>query len=94
LLLIAGYSTSSDEAQGHKRLQAVTSNDAGLDDKVHSHRVAVIVDRDMQVVRGQTDEVAGHTHPISIVGSVDESAGHTHKFSIYTGGDHTFQYQG
>ena len=85
---------NTDEASGQKKLVAISSSDAGTDDAMHTHRVNVIVDADMNVIRGETDEVQGHTHPITLVGSLDEAQGHTHTFSVYTGGDRTTQYEG
>jgi hypothetical protein len=84
----------ADEAGGQKKISAISSSDAGVDDAMHTHRVTVLVDSEMNVVRGETDEVQGHTHPITLVGSLDESQGHTHTFSVYTGGDRTTQYDG
>ena len=82
----------ADEGAGQKRFYAISSMNEGPDGFTHSHRVSVIVDRDMQVVRGETDAVADHVHPITIVGTLDEAAGHTHKFSVYSGGDRVTQY--
>lgn len=82
----------AQESSGQKRIDAQSSMNEGPDVASHSHRVHVVVDRNMQVLQGETDEVLGHVHPISVVGAVDEAAGHTHKFSVYAGGDHTYQY--
>jgi hypothetical protein len=75
------YEMVADEKSGEKRIDSLTSQDAGLDDKLHSHRVVVIVDRDMNVISGSTDFVLNHSHPITLLGVVDEADGHTHVFS-------------
>jgi hypothetical protein len=81
-----------DTAAGQKRFDSVTSMDAGPDMADHFHKLIVVVDRDMQVVRGETDEVLDHVHPITVVGAVDEASGHTHKFNVFAGGDRSHQY--
>ena len=73
----------ADAAAGQKKLSSITSQNAGPDGVAHTHRVLVIVGKDMQVVSGVTDVVDGHTHPISLVGSVDEVDGHTHTFEVF-----------
>lgn len=67
---------------GEKRINSVTTQDAGPTGVPHSHRVVAIVDDGMVVVKGGTDMVDDHVHPVSILGAVDEAAGHTHLFSV------------
>jgi hypothetical protein len=83
---------SSELGSGRKNIAAMSSTDSGPDGVEHSHRVSVAVGKDMVVISGGTDEVNGHTHPVTIVGAVDEAAGHTHTFSVFSGGDRSFQY--
>jgi hypothetical protein len=88
------FSWVADESLGQKRITAVSSQDAGPGGAPHSHRVVAIVDQEMQVVKGATDEVEGHVHPVTLIGAVDEADGHTHTFSIESGGNGTTQYDG
>lgn len=76
------YRWVADESKGQKRIESITSQDSGPSGAMHTHRVMVIVDANMVVLRGGTDAVAGHSHTVTMVGSVDESDGHTHSFSI------------
>jgi hypothetical protein len=66
--------------RGEKRLETTTSQDSGIDSPSHKHKVVVILDKNGKVVRGKTDMVNGHDHPISINGIADEADGHTHTF--------------
>jgi len=72
----------ADSEVGQKKLEAISSTNSGLDGVSHSHRVIVIVDKNMEVLKGTTDEVDGHIHPITMVGVLDEVEGHTHTFSV------------
>jgi len=72
----------ADSAAGEKRITSVTTQDAGPDKTPHSHRVVAIVDGEMVVVKGATDMVDDHVHPVTILGAVDEAEGHTHLFSV------------
>lgn len=82
----------ANEAAGEKRLNAISTTDSGPGTPPHNHRVIAIVNSDMVVVKGATDEVNGHVHPVTFVGTLDESCGHTHLFTIENGGLGTFQY--
>ena len=73
---------SENAVEGERRIESITSLDAGPNGAQHTHRVVVIVDRDMNVLRGKTDEVDGHVHDVITVGVVDEADGHTHKFEV------------
>lgn len=70
---------------GEKRVEAVTSEVAGIQSPSHKHRVVVIMDRHAAVVRGKTDMINGHDHSISLMGMADEADGHTHTFEIPRG---------
>jgi hypothetical protein len=70
---------------GEKRVEAVTSEVAGIQSPSHKHRVVVIMDRHGSVVRGKTDMINGHDHNISLMGMADEADGHTHTFEIPRG---------
>ncbi len=70
---------------GEKRVEAVTSQVAGIQSPSHKHRVVVIMDRHGSVVRGKTDMINGHDHNISLIGMADEADGHTHTFEIPRG---------
>ncbi len=65
---------------GEKRLEATTSQDQGIDSPDHKHKVVVILDKNGKVVRGKTDVVNGHDHPVTINGLVDDADGHTHTY--------------
>ena len=67
---------------GEKRIEAVTSQVAGIAAPEHKHRVMVIRAKDGSVVRGKTDVVNGHDHPVLVMGMVEESDGHTHTFLL------------
>lgn len=78
-----------------------TSQDAGPGSPLHRHRVRVLVKYDAKeglcVIKGETDNVAGHTHAVNIYGVTEEADGHVHRF----GGDElgepgvgTFEYDG
>jgi hypothetical protein len=70
---------------GEKRVEAITSQEAGANSPDHKHRVVVIRDKNGKVVRGKTDMVNGHDHPISFMGMADEADGHTHTFELPQG---------
>jgi hypothetical protein len=70
---------------GEKRVEAITDLVSGVLAPEHKHRVLVIASKDGCVVRGKTDMVNGHEHPITTVGMVDEADGHTHTFDIPRG---------
>ena len=72
----------ANSAAGEKRINSVTTQDAGPDGVTHAHRVVAIVDGENVVVKGGTDMVDDHVHPVSILGVVEEAAGHTHLFSV------------
>lgn len=76
----------ADSAAGEKRINSVTTQDEGPDGTAHSHRVVAIVSANEKgetvVVKGGTDMVDDHVHPVTILGAVDEAAGHTHLFSV------------
>ena len=73
----------ADSAKGEKSIEAITSEDSGLKGSEHKHRVKTIVDNDMKVLRGITDEVDGHVHDVTILGTVEETDGHTHTFKVF-----------
>jgi hypothetical protein len=72
----------ANPAAGEKRISSVTTQDAGPDGVPHSHRVVAIVDGENVVMKGSTDMVDDHVHPVSLLGVVEEAAGHTHLFSV------------
>lgn len=76
------FTWKANPASGEKRIDSVTTQDAGPSGTPHSHRVVAVVDENMVVVKGATDTVEDHVHPVSILGTVDEAAGHTHLFSV------------
>jgi len=76
------FTWKANEAAGEKRINSITSQDAGPGSAPHSHRVVAIVDGGMVVVKGATDSVDDHVHPVTILGTVDEAAGHTHTFVV------------
>lgn len=65
---------------GERRVEATTSQEGGAQSPPHKHRVVAIVDRGGRVLRGKTDMVNGHEHPITVIGMCDEADGHTHTF--------------
>ena len=67
---------------GEKRIEAITTQVAGIVAPEHKHRVMVIRARDGSVVRGKTDVVNGHDHLIKVMGMAEESDGHTHTFLL------------
>jgi hypothetical protein len=72
----------ADEKSGERRINSLTSQNAGPGGTEHSHRVVAIVNRDMNVTRGATDTVSNHSHPVTMLGVVDEADGHTHVFNV------------
>jgi len=76
------FTWKANEAAGEKRINSITSQDAGPGGAPHSHRVVAIVNGEMVIVKGATDSVDDHTHPITILGTADEAAGHTHTFVV------------
>jgi len=70
---------------GEKKVQATSSQEAGLHAPSHKHRITVIMNRDQRVVRGKTDFVNGHAHAVSVMGLTDEADGHTHVFEPLQG---------
>lgn len=66
---------------GEKRVEAITSQVAGVKSPSHKHRVICILDKDGNVVRGQTDMVNGHMHTIKVPGVTEDADGHTHHFA-------------
>lgn len=65
---------------GEKRLEATTDQIAGVESPEHKHKVLAILDKDGKVVRGKTDMVNGHEHPVAINGMCEEADGHTHTY--------------
>jgi len=70
------------EQAGQRKIEAITTQDAGVDGVRHCHRVVALVDKDMRVIYGKTDSVDGHTHDVKVVGLVEEADGHTHTFKV------------
>jgi hypothetical protein len=68
--------------EGEKRIEAITSQEAGVSAPSHKHRVQVIICKKGKVIRGKTDMVNGHFHVITILGMADEADGHTHSFVV------------
>jgi len=73
----------ADESKGQKKIESITSLDAGPDGTSHKHRAAVVVGPNMEVIVGTTDTVNGHSHGINMVGVTAEADGHTHTFGVY-----------
>lgn len=67
---------------GEKRVEAITSQESGVRTLSHKHRVVAIVSKDGKVVRGKTDMIDGHFHPVTLIGMADEADGHTHAFIV------------
>lgn len=65
---------------GEKRLEATTDQVGGVESPSHKHKVVAILDKDGKVVRGKTDMVNGHDHPVTINGMCEEADGHTHTY--------------
>jgi hypothetical protein len=76
------FAWKPDAAAGERRVTSVTSQNAGPGIAPHSHRVVAITDMENVVVRGATDTISDHVHPVTILGAVDEAAGHTHLFTV------------
>lgn len=74
---------SPSPREGERVFNSVSSMDAGPDGVSHSHRVKLVVDSEMNVINGETSQVDGHSHPISMVGVTDEVDGHTHTFELF-----------
>lgn len=66
---------------GEKRVEAITSQVAGIRSPEHKHQVIVIVDKNGGIVRGKTNMVNGHEHKIAVMGTTEEADGHTHIWS-------------
>lgn len=82
----------ADSSAGQRVFSADSSMDSGPDGTEHSHAVKLVVGPEMSVVKYEVQQVNGHTHPITVVGSLDEVDGHTHTFSIESGHPGTHQY--
>lgn len=76
------FTWKADEAAGERRITSVTTQNSGPGVAPHSHRVVTVIDRENVVLRGATDTVEDHVHPITILGAADEAAGHTHLFAV------------
>lgn len=79
---LSAWHWQPDTNAGEKRIEAITSQDAGITAPAHKHRVQVIVCKKGKVIRGKTDMVNGHAHAISFIGMTDEADGHTHVWSV------------
>lgn len=53
----------------------------------HRHAFMVMVDEANRPISGGTDEVNGHSHPISVHTVTDEALGHTHRYNLVSGVD-------
>lgn len=67
---------------GEKRIEAITSQVAGVKAPSHKHEVILIVDKNRNVIRGKTNMVNGHEHTVSYLGMTGEADGHTHTFDV------------
>jgi len=67
---------------GYRTIDAMSSMSEDTDDIAHNHIVRVLVDGNMDVVESFVQEINGHEHVCSVLGTLDEAEGHTHTFQV------------